>query len=233
MLKVSNLTKTFYGQKQPVLKDVSFEVQNGEIYGLIGKNGAGKSTIIKCITGILPFEQGVITINKKNIKTDDADAKALIGYVPDNHSVYENLTGREYVNFMADIYGVDQEQRDYNIEKYSKMLNLENSLDIQIKGYSHGMKQKICIMGALVHQPKLWILDEPFLGLDYLSIQKIKECINYYARNKKHMVIFSSHNVETIIELCDKVCIVNEGVIESVFEVDGHHVRKKIEQALL
>ncbi len=233
MLKVANLTKTFKGSKNPVLKSVGFEVDNGEVFGLIGKNGAGKSTIIRCITGVLPFEQGKITINKQNIVENQMQAKKMIGYVPDNHSVYDTLTGREYVNFMADIYEVDLSDREARIEKYSKMLNLEDSLDLQIKGYSHGMKQKICIMGALVHEPKLWILDEPFLGLDYYSIQKIKECIKSYTVNKNHMVIFSSHNVETIMELCDKVCVIKDGCIDQLFEVNSRGARRKIEQALL
>ena len=152
----------------------------------------GKSTTIKAIIGIHPFESGEISINGHNIKKDENKAKQLIGYVPDNHSVYESLTGREYINFMADVYAVDKETREQRINKYAKIFNLENALDNQISGYSHGMHQKICIMGALVHDPKLWVLDEPFLGLDPQSVDAVKKCIRNYSRNKRHIVLFTN-----------------------------------------
>ena len=207
MLKVNELTKTFKKAKEPAVKQVSFVVNNGEVYGLIGKNGAGKSTTIKCITGILPFESGSITINSYDITKNPNKAKFVTGYVPDNHSVYENLTGREYVNFIADIYKVSQEDRTRRINKYAKLLDIEDSLDLQIKGYSHGMQQKVCIMGALVHEPKLWILDEPFLVIDHYSREVIKDCVRDYSKNKRHIVLFSSHDIDTVSEMCDRVCI--------------------------
>lgn len=218
--------------KEPTLKGVSFEVDNGEVYGLVGKNGAGKSTTIKCITGIYPFEKGIITVNNHNIKKQEKKAKMLIGYVPDNHSVYENLTGREYVNFMADIYGVSKQDREKRIEKYGKIFNILDSLDMQISGYSHGMHQKICIMGALVHEPKLWILDEPFLGLDLQSIQAVKECIIDYSKNKRHMVIFSSHDIETVNKICDKVCVIEKGTVRAVFDLKQRGSKQKIKELM-
>lgn len=220
MLKVYDLVKTFKKAQKPAVNGISFVVNNGEVYGLIGKNGAGKSTTIKCITGILPFEKGKITINTYNINTNPKKAKLITGYVPDNHSVYENLTGREYINFMADIYDVSQEDREKRINKYAKLLNIDDSLDLQIKGYSHGMHQKICIMGALIHEPKLWILDEPFLGLDPQSRQVIKDCINDYSKNKRHIVIFSSHDMDTIYEMCDRVCILDKGEIKDIIDLN-------------
>ena len=232
MLKVSNIYKTFKKAKQPTLKGVSFVVDNGEVYGLVGKNGAGKSTTIKCITGIYPFEKGAISVNAHDIKKEERDAKMLIGYVPDNHMVYENLTGREYINFMADVYGVNEIDRAKRIEKYSKIFNMANSLDLQISGYSHGMHQKICIMGALVHEPKLWILDEPFLGLDPQSVEAVKECIKDYSRNKRHMVIFSSHDIDTVLEVCDRVCVIEDGQVKDVLDVNTRNSRAKLLQLM-
>ena len=216
MLIVNNLIKTFKGQKEPTLKNISFEVEDGEIFGIVGKNGAGKSTTIKSIMGIVPFESGEILVNGYNIKTNPNEAKLTIGYVPDDHSVYENLTGREYVNFMADIYKVDKQKRENKILKYSTLLNMDKALDKQINGYSHGMRQKICIMGALVHTPKLWILDEPFLGLDPQSVKALKKCIKEYSRSKKHLVIFTSHNLDTVVEMCNRVCVIENGQIKDI-----------------
>ena len=224
MLKVKGLVKTFKKAKTPAVNDISFVVDNGEVYGLIGKNGAGKSTTIKCITGILPFEKGKITINTYDIIKKPNKAKSVVGYVPDNHAAYENLTGREYVNFMADIYGVEKEERERRIKKYSKLLNIEDALDMQINGYSHGMHQKICIIGARVHEPKLWILDEPFLGLDVQSVEVVKECIRDYSRNKKHMVIFTSHDLDTVIEMCDRVCVIDKGKVIAVLDMLDENV---------
>ena len=227
MLKITNLFKTYKRAKKPALRGLSLDVKDGEVFGLVGKNGAGKSTTIKCITGILPFEKGQILINSLDIVTQECDAKNLIGYVPDNHTVYENLTGREYVNFMADIYGVSEKDRVARLNKYAEMFNLTDSIDMQINGYSHGMHQKICIIGALIHEPKLWILDEPFLGLDIVSIEHVKKCIQDYSKNKNHMVIFSSHNLEMVAEICDKVCVIENGVVKEVLDL---HKKNNIEK---
>ena len=232
MLKVEGLVKYFNKKAAPAVNDISFVVENGEVFGIIGKNGAGKSTTIKCITGMIPFDQGKITINNNDIVKDAYKAKSLIGYVPDNHSVYENLTGREYINFIADIYKVKPEDREKSINKYSKLLEIDKFLDIQIKAYSHGMKQKVCILGALVHEPKLWILDEPFLGLDYQSREEVKLTIQDYTKNKKHMVIFSSHDIDTVIELCDRVCLIEGGVLKGIFDLSNAYQKKKLKQEL-
>ena len=219
MLKVSNVVKTYKNAKEPALKGISFNVKRGEVFGLIGKNGAGKSTTIKCLMGIHPFEKGSITINGYDLKKDENEAKSLIGYVPDNHTVYENLSGREYLNFMADVYKVDKDVRDKNIEKYAKMFNLTHALDMQISSYSHGMHQKICIMGALVHEPEMWVLDEPFLGLDQASIKNVKQCVIDYAKSKGHIVIFSSHNMDTVIDVCDRVCVIEKGNVKEILDM--------------
>lgn len=233
MLKVDSLFKTYKNAKSPAIHDITFTVNNGEVFGLVGKNGAGKSTTIKCITGIHAFESGNITINTYNIKKNENKAKSLIGYVPDNHSVYECLTGLEYVNFMADIYNVSLVDRQKRIAKYSKLFNMEHALNKQISGYSHGMKQKICIMGALVHEPKLWILDEPFLGLDMQGMEVVKKSIIKYSKNKKHMVIFSSHNYDSVCELCDKVCVIDKGTVLEVLDMKQNGSRERLKKLML
>ena len=234
MLKVIGLEKTYKNAQKPSIKDANLTIESGVIYGFVGKNGAGKSTLIKCITGFLPFERGDILLDSKSILKDENLVKKQIGYVPDNHATYENLTGREYVNFIADIYDVDQETREKRLKKYSKMFNIEEALDRQIKGYSHGMTQKICVIGALVHEPKLWILDEPFLGLDYQSRVSIKECINEYVKNKHHSVIFSSHEVDTVIDLCDMICVIENGVVKAELKnTKNKETKEKLEEYLL
>lgn len=233
MLKVNSLVKTYKNATQPAIHNITFTVNNGEVFGLVGKNGAGKSTTIKCITGIHSFEEGSIVIYTYNIKKNENKAKSLIGYVPDNHYVYDCLTGLEYVCFMADIYDVSQIDREKRINKYAKLFNMEKALDKQISGYSHGMKQKICIMGALVHEPKLWILDEPFLGLDMQGIEVVKKSIINYSKNKKHMVIFSSHNYESVCELCDRVCIIDNGTILDILDLHVHGNKEKLKKLML
>lgn len=220
MLKVNGLVKTFKKAKRPAVDNISFVVEEGDVFGIIGKNGAGKSTTIKCITGIIPYERGTITVNSHDMLKKPNLAKSQMGYVPDNHMLYEDLTGREYINFMADVYGVSEKDRISRINKYAKSLNIEDSLDLQINGYSHGMHQKICIIGALIHEPKLWILDEPFLGLDPQSRQVVKQCIKDFSCNKKHMVIFTSHDLETVVEMCNKILVLENGKIKAQFRVN-------------
>ncbi len=230
MLKVSNLVKVFRKAEKPAVDGASFTVKNGEVFGLFGKNGAGKSTTIKCITGMLPFDNGKVTLNNNDIVETPNKTKSLIGYVPDNHSVYENLTGREYVNFMADVYQVSVEDRTERMEKYAKLLNLESSLDFQIFSYSHGMKQKICIMGALIHEPRLWVLDEPFLGLDVQSRKVVKDCIKDFSKNKKNIVLFTSHDLQAVIEMCDKVCVLDNGKVVNVFDLSIPSDKRKFKR---
>lgn len=232
MLIVENLVKTFKHAKEPTLKGVSFTVNDGEVLGLVGKNGAGKSTTIKSIIGIFPFEEGKITINGFDIKKDENEAKALIGYVPDNHNVYESLTGREYLNFIADVYQVEEEKRVELINKYAKIFHIDHALDRQISGYSHGMHQKICIMGALIHEPELWVLDEPFLGLDPQSIRAVKKCIIEYSKKEGHMVIFSSHNLTTVRRICDKVCVIEEGAVKAIVDLSNEEERKTLSKLM-
>ena len=214
MLEVKNFSKKYFGSENYSVSNVSFSVSAGEIVGLVGSNGAGKSTIIKSIIGVLPFSEGEITINGFDINTQSEQAKKQIGYVPDDHSVYEKLTGREYINYMGSLYGATKEQKQYAVTELAKKFEIANALDTQISGYSHGMKQKICLIGALVHNPALWILDEPMVGLDPQTMVLLVKFIKKYA-DENHAVLFSSHSLDTIKKACDVVIFIKKGEIVS------------------
>ena len=205
--------------------DISFELRPGEIFGFLGQNGAGKSTTIKCLTGILPFDSGKIEICGYDIVKEPIKAKMNMGYVPDNHSVYEKLTGREYVNFVADLYNVPTDLRRERIERFAELFKLQAAMDRQIAGYSHGMKQKICIMAALIHEPKLWVLDEPMMGLDPQSTAEIIAHMREHCANG-NTVFFSSHNLDLVKKLCHRVAIVNDGHLVDLFDLAGNEANK-------
>ncbi len=213
-LVVKNLYKRYGNNKHYSVEDTSFEVESGEILGFLGPNGAGKSTIIKCIVGIQPMTSGTVEINGYDIERQPVKAKEQFGFVPDHYALYEKLTGREYVNYMADLYGVSKEDRDKRLEKLVKDLNMQASFDNKIRTYSHGMKQKIAIMSALVHNPKLWILDEPLTGLDPNSIFEVKECMREHAK-AGNIVFFSSHIIDIVEKLCDRIIIIKKGKIQA------------------
>lgn len=217
MLTINNLSKKYPNSEKYSVDGLSIEVKEGEIFGFLGKNGAGKSTTIKCITGILPFEEGTINVCGYDIRKEPIKAKMNIGYVPDNHSVIEKLTGREYVNYVADVYKVGLE-REERLNKYLELFNLGFAVDKQIKSYSHGMKQKICIIAALIHQPKLWVLDEPMMGLDPQSMAEIVLHMQEHC-SKGNMVFFSSHNLDLVKKLCHRVAIINDGKLIEVLEL--------------
>lgn len=210
MLEVINFSKKYKGATRYSAQNINFKVNNGEVLGLVGGNGAGKSTTIKSIVGILPFTEGQIIVNGFDVVKQPASAKQTIGYVPDDHSVYDKLTGREYVNYMGSLYGVKKDLKIKRIEYYSKLFKIQNALDDQISSYSHGMKQKICLIGSLIHEPKLWVLDEPMMGLDPTTTNEVKKCIRDYAK-KGNTVLFSSHNLDIVEEICDVVGIINKG----------------------
>ena len=211
-LELKNFSKRYGANKDYAVKDASLSVYGGEIFGFLGPNGAGKSTIIKSIVGIQPITEGSIEVCGYDCKLQPVMAKRQIGYVPDHYALYEKLTAREYINYIADIYGVSQKDRDERIEKYVKLFELERAIDSQIRTYSHGMKQKVTIMAALVHEPKIWILDEPLTGLDPNSIFQVKECMREHAR-KGNIVFFSSHIIEVVEKLCDRITIIKKGHI--------------------
>ena len=218
MLEIVGLTKRYKNSNFYSVKNLNLTLEEGEIFGFLGKNGAGKSTTIKCLTGILPFDEGSIKVCGYDIQKNPIEAKLNIGYVPDNHAVYENLTGREYVNYMGNIYKVPKDIIEERIEKFANLFSMSHAIDNQIRSYSHGMKQKICIIAALIHNPKFWVLDEPLMGLDPQSTFEIRE---YMKEHKKqgNCVFFSSHNIDMVEKLCDRVAIMNRGQLMEIIDV--------------
>ncbi len=212
MLKVKNLSKKYPANQKYSVHNINFSVAAGEVAGLVGSNGAGKSTIIKSVIGVLPFQEGKIKVNGFDIVSQPEQAKKQIGYVPDDHSVYDKLTGREYINYIGSLYGATKEQKEYAANELAKKLDIFYALDTQIANYSHGMKQKICILGAIVHHPALWVLDEPMVGLDPQTMAFLIKFIREYA-DENHAVLFSSHSLETVKKACDKVFFVKMGKI--------------------
>ena len=215
MLSIRNITKRYAKNSQPAVDDLSLEIKRGEIFGFLGPNGAGKTTTIKLITGILPLDSGEITIDGHSIATDAVEAKRRFGYVPDTHDVYERMSGLEYINFVSDIYGVESSLRKQRLERYLAMFELEKAIADPVKSYSHGMKQKLCLIGALIHQPPLWILDEPMTGLDPQSAHKLKNEMREHC-NQGNTVFFSTHVLDVAERLVDRIGIINKGKIIAV-----------------
>ena len=223
-LVLRKFSKKYGNNKHYSVDHVSFAVRGGEIFGFLGPNGAGKSTIIKSIVGIQPITSGSIEVCGYDVDRQPIRAKLNTGFVPDHYALYENLTGREYINYIADLYDVDKQSRDEAIDKYVARFQLAHSFDNPMKTYSHGMKQKIAIMAALVHNPKLWILDEPLTGLDPNSIHEVKECMKEHAA-KGNIVFFSSHIIDVVEKICDKIAIIKHGrirAVASVAEIDAN-----------
>lgn len=207
MLKIQNFTK-HYGDFLAV-DNLSLHVKKGEIYGFIGHNGAGKSTTIKAIVGALGFDAGEILIDGKSIKTNDIECKKKFAYIPDSPDVYDYLTGIQYLNFICDIFSVD-ERRNELIKKYASTFEIEKNLGDLISSYSHGMKQKLVLVSALIHSPELLILDEPFVGLDPIASHNLKEIMKEFCANGG-AIFFSSHVLEVVEKLCDRIGIIKKG----------------------
>ena len=212
MIKIEHFTKIYNGSTRKSADDINLEIHAGEVFGFIGHNGAGKSTTIKSLVGIQSITEGRIEVEGYDIARQPMEAKMHIGYVSDNHAVYEKLTGREYVNYVADLYRVSKADREARLDKYVKMFHLEEAIDREIKGYSHGMKQKIMVISALIHNPKVWVLDEPLTGLDPTSSYQIKQCMREHA-NEGNIVFFSSHIIEVVERICDRIAIISGGKI--------------------
>lgn len=208
MLIINNLTKK-YGDKKAV-DDLSLHIQKGEIYGFIGHNGAGKTTTIKSCCGILNFDKGEILVDGVSIKENPIECKKKIAYIPDNPDLYEFLSGIKYLNFIADVFGVSREDREEKIRKYADMFELTNDLAQPINAYSHGMKQKLAVISALIHNPKLIIMDEPFVGLDPKASHLLKQTMREHCDNGG-AIFFSTHVLEVAEKLCDKVAIIKAG----------------------
>ena len=208
MLKIENLVKD-YGDKKAV-DNLSLHIQRGEIYGFIGHNGAGKTTTLKSCAGILEFEEGNIFIDGVSIKENPLQCKGKIAYIPDNPDLYEFMTGIQFLNFVADIFGIGSEERKERIHKYADAFDLTSDLAQPISAYSHGMKQKLAIISAWIHQPKLIMMDEPFVGLDPKASHLLKEMMHEACENGT-AIFFSTHVLEVAEKLCDKVAIIKQG----------------------
>jgi ABC-2 type transport system ATP-binding protein len=211
MIELINVNKSYNG-KEKAVDNINLNIKDGEIFGFLGPNGAGKTTTIKMITGIIEGDSGDIIINGINTKDNSIQAKKQFAFVPDNPDMFLRLKGLEYLNFMADIYDISKKDRKERIEVFAKRFEMENALGDQIQSYSHGMRQKIVIMGALIHNPSIWILDEPMTGLDPKSSFTLKEMMREHADSGKS-VFFSTHVLEVAEKLCDRLAVINKGKI--------------------
>ncbi|WP_370044196.1 ABC transporter ATP-binding protein [Lysinibacillus sp. RC79] len=209
MLDIKNFSKVYKDGKIAV-DNISLCVENGDVFGFIGHNGAGKSTTIKSVVGILNFEEGDIYIDGHSIKKKPLECKSKFAYIPDSPELYEHLTGIQYLNFVADIFGVPEDVRVKRIKEYSGMFGITESLGNLISSYSHGMKQKLAITGAIIHEPKLLILDEPFVGLDPKAVVVLKEVMKKMTA-KGNAIFFSTHVLDVAEKLCNKVAMINRG----------------------
>ncbi len=229
MIEIRDLTKRF-GSKIAVNK-ISLDVKNGEIFGFLGPNGAGKTTTIKMIVGLMSPDEGDIEVAGVNAVRYSLESKRKFSYVPDNPDIYDNMTGLQYLNFLSDIYNLSKEERQERIKKYSDEFEMTNNLADYITGYSHGMKQKICLIGALIHEPEVFILDEPMVGLDPKSAFRLKEIMRDRC-NKGKSVFFSTHVMEVAEKICDRLAIIKDGKIIAVGTLDEIKEQAKDEGSL-
>ena len=230
MLEIKNVTKK-YG-KNTAIKNVSFNVNEGEIFAFIGHNGAGKTTLIKSIVGIHKFDEGDILINGKSIKDDPISCKKEMAFVPDNPELYEQMKAIDFINFICDMYEVPQDIRENNIKKYTKLFEIEDNLNDTIESFSHGMKQKIAIISALAHDPKVLIMDEPFVGLDPKAVFDIKEIMNEMIKEGK-IIFFSTHILDVAEKLCSRVAIIKKGELVKVGNMQEIKGDKSLEKVFL
>ncbi len=230
MIEIKNVTKK-YGEKVAI-KDVSFNVEDGEIFAFIGHNGAGKTTLIKAIVGIHDFNNGDILINGKSIKEEPIACKKEIAYVPDNPELYENMKAIDFINFICDMYEIPQDRRDNSIRKYAKMFEIDGNLNDTINSFSHGMKQKIALIAALAHEPKILIMDEPFVGLDPKAVFDVKEVMNEMIKEGK-IIFFSTHILDVAEKLCSRVAIIKKGELVKVGTMKEIKGDKSLESVFL
>ena len=231
MIEIKNVSKSYDG-KVKALNDISFKIDNGEIFAFIGHNGAGKTTMIKSLVGILDFDSGDILINGISIKKEPIECKREMAYVPDNPDLYENMTGLDFINFICDIYDVSLEDRKVNIEKYSKMFEMDGKLGSDISSFSHGMKQKVALIAALSHNPDVLIMDEPFVGLDPKAVFDMKEVMHKMAKEGK-TIFFSTHILDVAEKLCDRVAIIKKGEIVKIGKMKDIKGDESLEQVFL
>ena len=225
VLSIKDLHKS-YGKKE-VLKGINLEVYKGEVFGFIGKNGAGKSTTIDCIVGLKDFNSGEIVLAGHNVKENPLDAKMELGYVPSEPITYEVMTGNEYLQFVASSYNMYQESFDKNYEFLkNKFMISDSDLNRKIREYSHGMKQKVCLMASLIHNPTIWILDEPTVGLDIIVYQTLMDRLREFAANGK-TVFVTSHNIDLVSRICNRVAIINNGVVAELIDFSKEPLKRR------
>lgn len=230
MLEIKNVTKK-YGNKIAI-QNINITVKKGEIFGFIGHNGAGKTTLIKAIVGIHDFNEGEIIINGESMKDNPIECKKQIAYIPDNPDLYQNLKGIDYLNFIGDIYEINELKRETLIKKYATKFEILNNLGDLISSYSHGMKQKLVIISALIHEPKLLVLDEPFVGLDPKSSKDLKDIMKDLCKNGTS-IFFSSHVLEVVEKLCDRIGIIKNGELIEVGKTNEIIGNKDLEEVFL
>ena len=214
MIELQQVTKTYAKNNKKAVDNLTLKVEGGELFGFIGPNGAGKTTTIKLMTGILAPDEGTVSMAGHNMATDRIEAQKLIGYVPDGNDLYDRLTGMEYLNFMADVYQVDAARRKAHIEKYLDIFELEDAINSQVRSYSKGMKQKLVVIGALIHNPPIWILDEPLGGLDPRAAHLLKEEMLRHCR-EGNTVFFSTHVLEVAEKLCTRIGVIDHGSLRA------------------
>ena len=230
MLRISHLTKT-YGSKTAV-SDLTLHIAPGEIYGFIGHNGAGKTTTLKACCGILPFDQGEILVDGISVKEDPLACKKRIAYIPDNPDLYEFLTGFQYLNFIADVFAIPKDERKRRIDQYAEVFSLTGDLGQPISSYSHGMKQKLAILSALIHKPRLLMMDEPFVGLDPSASHQLKTIMRELY-NQGCAIFFSTHVLEVAEKLCDKVAIIRGGKLVAAGSMEDVKGDASLEEVFL
>lgn len=231
MLIIKHLSKIYQKTKKAV-SDLSLEIKDGEIFGFIGHNGAGKTTTIKCCVGILNFDEGEIELDGLNIKNDAVSYKKKIAYIPDNPDLYEQLTGMQYLNFICDIYEIGKKERLESIKKYSDVFGLANNLGDMISSYSHGMKQKLALISAIIRKPKLLVLDEPFVGLDPKASFELKEIMKEMCKNGSS-IFFSTHVLDVAEKICDRVAIIKDGSLVACGNMEEVRGNKSLEDVFL
>ena len=229
MIEIKNITKK-YGDKL-ALNSISLDVNDGEIFAFIGHNGAGKTTLIKSIVGIHDFDSGDILINGESIKKNPIECKKQIAFVPDNPELYENMKAIDFINFICDMYEIDYDTREKNIGKYAKLFEMENNLNDTINSFSHGMKQKVAIISALAHDPKILIMDEPFVGLDPKAVFDIKKIMNEMVKQEK-TIFFSTHILDVAEKLCSRVGIIKKGELIKVRKYGTNKRRRKFRKSI-
>ena len=230
MIEIKNVTKK-YGNNV-ALNNVSFNVNDGEIFAFIGHNGAGKTTLIKSIVGIHKFDEGEILINGKSIKNNPVQCKKEMAFVPDNPELYEQMKAIDFINFICDIYEVPQDEREANIKKYVKLFDIENNLNDTIESFSHGMKQKVALISALAHNPKVLVMDEPFVGLDPKAVFDVKEILNEMVIEGK-IIFFSTHILDVAEKLCSRVAIIKKGELVKVGKMEEIKGDESLEKVFL